>query len=661
MQPQQERKDNPEEVILDKNNPDSIYNWVAIKVSGPSFRNIIKDFIDDNCSLFIDIEENTFEQGQIFNEFNQLLENILNDVLEEGGLSQDQFLAAAQRGLEDPKYRKYFDQLLNFGDYNFFKRCMTKRNYTLIKRFEEQISQQKKSEEENKQKEEEEKRLIEEEKLKELEKEKEKEKEDNKDNGETKKGEKKEKTEKELEEERQRMLLYQLLNQEEEKELQEVIKESLQMEEEKRRIAVIEEEELNRAIKKSLQESQKPKKEEHKKEEPKKEEPKKPLFAIHKNDNFNIENLEKEKEKEEKKPVLPPKKQNEFSIINNDLFQYSGSLPKEEKPDNPVNIISANKGFEFQIDSNKNNFGIESQNPINISENKKENLIDDDNKEKLKEKKDKIDPKYKDILIEQNKKPEYDKVEIKRRREEIPEKKPIIIDDNKNKGNINDIIKPKIEESVKDDLIITSEIKTKPQQTNIVPKEEPKEQKASDIIKQSLNDNKNENIINDNNEENNNNGGYDRLLISDDDEEEEKPKEILEQKPLTNAFIDKKKDINLGKVKVNKDGGNFLNNFSGMKSYEKGGITKLETKIKEDHLKAVVSNQDEDDDYLAKLKEVEKEKNQKLKEYREKLTKMQKEKRENKAKQTLSPEELAKLQRREQLAAKLKAKRMENN
>ena len=152
-----------EEIPLDKNDPDSIYNWVAKKISGPSFRNIIKDFIDDNCSLFIDIEENTFQQGQIFNEFNQLLENILNDVLEEGGLTQEQFLEAAQRGLEDKKYKKYFDQLLNFGDYNFFKRCMTKRNYALIKRFEEQIAQQKEEIEEQKIQEE---KRIEEEKRK---------------------------------------------------------------------------------------------------------------------------------------------------------------------------------------------------------------------------------------------------------------------------------------------------------------------------------------------------------------------------------------------------------------------------------------------------------------------------------------------------------------
>ena len=135
----------------------------------------------------------------------------------------------------------------------------------------------------------------------------------------------------------------------------------------------------------------------------------------------------------------------------------------------------------------------------------------------------------------------------------------------------------------------------------------------------------NDNYIKDDSTQNDNNdfGGYDRLLISDDEDEEEKKEE--------------KKEINI----VQKE--------------------KLETKLKQEQFQSVITNPNEDDDYLAKLKEVEKEKNQKLKEYREKLIKMQKEKRENKAKETLSPEELIKLQRREQLAERLKAKRMKEN
>ena len=652
-QPQQEKEREPEEVPLDKNDPDSIYNWVAKRVSGPSFRNIIKDFIDDNCSLFIDIEENTFQQGQIFNEFNQLLENILGDVLEEGGLSQEQFLEAAQRGLEDKKYKKYFDQLLNFSDYNFFKRCMTKRNYALIKRFEEQIAQQKEEIEEQKIQEE---IRIEEEKRKEVEKkiEEEKAKEENK-------GEKKEKTEKELKEEQERMLLYQMLNQEEEKELQEVIKQSLAMEEEKRRMAIIEEEELNRALKQSLLESTNPpKKEEPPKEKsPKKEEQKKKDYIIQKNEGFRFENTPKEEQKlpEIKKPV-------NYITSSNNSFQISNVYDRP-KPEKPSNIISANKGFEFQIQNNSNNnFGITSS---NLPEKKKEELIED-----KKDKNEKGEIQYKDISINANKKPEIEKVEIQRKKEEIKEKKRLI-------NNVNINSKPKennfniipIEDNAKDEnIIITEEIKTRPNQKKpIEPKGPfPEDQKASDIIKQSLNndnkinENNNINNLDDNNEEDNNDfGGYDRLLISDDEDDEEKKDLNNEQKPLANAFIDNKKDINLGKVRLGKDGGNFLNNFSETKKYEKGGIEKLENKLRKEQIQSVVSNPNEDDDYLAKLREVEKEKNEKLKEYREKLTKMQKEKRENKAKQTLSPEELAKLQRREQLAEKLKAKRFNNN
>ena len=140
-------------ITLDLKNPDSIYKWLTFKITNPSFRNIIKDFIDDNCSLFIDIDENTFQQGQLFNEFTQLVENLLGDLLAEGGISQEQFLAAAERGLSDEKYKKYYDQLLNFADYNYFKSLMTKRNYQLIKKIEEEIAKQQQEREKKKQEE----------------------------------------------------------------------------------------------------------------------------------------------------------------------------------------------------------------------------------------------------------------------------------------------------------------------------------------------------------------------------------------------------------------------------------------------------------------------------------------------------------------------------
>ena len=121
-------------------------------------------------------------------------------------------------------------------------------------------------------------------------------------------------------------------------------------------------------------------------------------------------------------------------------------------------------------------------------------------------------------------------------------------------------------------------------------------------------------------------------------------------------FLQKKKDINLGKIRIGKEGCKFYNNFREMKNYETGGFEKMEKLIKENQFKSVIDEQN-DEDYKNKLKEVEMEKQAKLKEYREYLLKMKKEKRENKAKEVLSPEELAKLESKKKLAEQLKSKR----
>lgn len=171
-----------------------------------------------------------------------------------------------------------------------------------------------------------------------------------------------------------------------------------------------------------------------------------------------------------------------------------------------------------------------------------------------------------------------------------------------------------------------------------------KTEKASDIIKNTLNENK---IKDDEND-----GG---LLIDDDEEDASNfnPK----NGPKTNTFINKKEDIKLGNIRFGKDGGNFINNFRDMSNYERGGMENLENKFKEGKITSVVQNQNEDEDYQNKLREVENEKQAKLRAYREYLLKMKKEKRENKAKEVLSPEELAKLESKKRLAEQLKAKR----
>ena len=50
-----------------------------------------------------------------------------------------------------------------------------------------------------------------------------------------------------------------------------------------------------------------------------------------------------------------------------------------------------------------------------------------------------------------------------------------------------------------------------------------------------------------------------------------------------------------------------------MKNYEKGGMEKMENKIKESKIKSVLDNENDDDDFKQKLREVENEKRKKRK------------------------------------------------
>jgi len=222
-----------------------MYEVVYQIIRSPEFRNPIKDFIDDNCGTFIGLDENTFEQGQLHKEFTLLIDGLLDTLTKEIGITEEMFCLAAKKGLNEPKAKKYFEQLISFTNYNYFKNLMTKRNFQLEELAYKQMMEDKKGNEEDNE-------------------------EDN---------------EEELEKKRKEM---------EENELQCALKMSLAVEEEKKKLEQIEDEELQRAIQLSLSEQQKkeepsplvqmqptsskiqpvqPPKAEPKKEEPKKVEP----------------------------------------------------------------------------------------------------------------------------------------------------------------------------------------------------------------------------------------------------------------------------------------------------------------------------------------------------------------------------------------------------
>ena len=515
-------KQGPKE--LNKKDPESLYDWIAYKVSSPEFRNPIKNFIDENCSTFVDIDENSFEQGQLFNEMNLLLENLLKDVLDEGQITQEDFLKAAERGVTDKKYKKYFNQIINFGDYTFFKSVMTKRNYQIIQLAEKQMNQEKEMENQN----------IE--------------------------GKGKDALPPEI--------VAQMLENEQ-TEINEAIKQSLADEDEKRRIAIIEEEEIKRAIKQSLEQQKKEqkkkeeaKKDEIKKKEPKKEEPKKEEAK-------KEEPKKEESKKEETKIPLPKKYEPSISSVAN--FQFSGEEKPQENTSNPT-VISANKGYQFQVSSRAEEFGVRNEPKKELNKMptpKKENGPKKEEKKPLSTKN--IENDEKKLL---NKRPENDIIKkeerITRDFVNVFEEKKLTLAPLLHKPNLSNPYNT----SLKQDLEKSQKGKVQNDIEKMQKKFEEKKESAKDIIKQSMQSFLNKNDINFIAED-------DGLLIDEDEDED-----VVFQNNKNDKNT-KSNNIYFGKISIPKD-------------------------------------------FNDKIPDYNKEKEEKLKEYREKILKMKKEEREQK-------------------------------
>ena len=499
QQPDKFNRHNPP----DKSNPEDVYNYVARSISGPSFRNPLKNFIDENCITFIDIEENTFEQGQLFKEMNLLLENLLDDVLKEGQLSQEDFLKAAERGLEDKKYKKYFNQVINFGDYNFFKNIMTKRNYQIIKMAEQEMQ---KANNPPSQEQQEEIPKIQEPKSEEV----------------------------KAEEDKMTRELVRKMLEEESKELDEAIKQSLAEEEERRRIAVIEEEEIRRALKNSLQQTknetpkveepkpeetkkeepkkEEPKKEEPKKEEPKKEEPKKFVPVISTAGNFQFSGLEKPKEEPKPPEKKPEKTQFSFqpSSVNNIQYQIqSNPIPPitQPKPEEKKEEIKPKEDIQPKKDI------------------KTKDLIDDEPTKE--EPKNEINEKEEEIKPKQNERITREFVNV------FDEKKKTLKPLNNKPRNFNNInLGPSKNTLLQDLQKKKGTIKEDIERMNIKKENKQKIESATEILKKNMEKNKQDmnDIINVDN---------DGLLIDDDDNEEDDKNEYFS-----------KHNIQFGKIEI---------------------------------------------------------------------------------------------------------------
>ena len=120
---------NPNEKIKlpNKNNPDEVYQYISKSISEHSFRSHIRNFINENCHHFTSENDDDLIHQKLFEKMCQIIEKNLNKILSKANLCEIDFYTAAKNGEQDPKYKKYFNQVINMKDFYYFKKIMIKR------------------------------------------------------------------------------------------------------------------------------------------------------------------------------------------------------------------------------------------------------------------------------------------------------------------------------------------------------------------------------------------------------------------------------------------------------------------------------------------------------------------------------------------------------
>lgn len=121
--------------MADNQDLEWLSDYVLSFLKSPSWVAPIAQFVDEQCIIFEDEEENKLEYTECHNEFRQLIDNLLAAHLLELDVSNEQFEQFCQTGLSTNStlHRVLVEQLLAVDDFLIFKAMMTKRNADLYR------------------------------------------------------------------------------------------------------------------------------------------------------------------------------------------------------------------------------------------------------------------------------------------------------------------------------------------------------------------------------------------------------------------------------------------------------------------------------------------------------------------------------------------------
>jgi hypothetical protein len=108
-----------------------VYDYIRQYLTSPIWRNPLLDFIEENCIIFEDTEENKFEYTKIFQEFTGLSALLLESMIEEIGISEKTLEKCIIKGIKSERDHKIFRQILLCDNFLAFKKILVAKNKEL--------------------------------------------------------------------------------------------------------------------------------------------------------------------------------------------------------------------------------------------------------------------------------------------------------------------------------------------------------------------------------------------------------------------------------------------------------------------------------------------------------------------------------------------------
>ena len=107
---------------------DWMYDYIVQFLKSPGWRTPIMIFIDENCGLFDNEEENKLEYSEIHTKFKDMIDVLFENLVGELNVHIEEFAKALELGRKTPVHRRIFEQVSACDNFLSFKKLMCKRN-----------------------------------------------------------------------------------------------------------------------------------------------------------------------------------------------------------------------------------------------------------------------------------------------------------------------------------------------------------------------------------------------------------------------------------------------------------------------------------------------------------------------------------------------------